>query len=312
MKENETIIVNGIPAADYDNLILECVKYSIISLPFTVDRIKIDNETRRVLNIAKGKIAEALFRYFCVKNNIFPDFKSCATPFWTTDRRDFILNRDEWDIKNNFIYHPGRLLPNSNYSDLPALVPNRYDGDQWSKRVSREFPETSSVHFLFTFLQNAEPMDNKNRGKEFLEITLSEGQRQFLRELYGRYKGRPQPSRPFAENGFWTEMRERGNLSLYQLHFKPPLIITSYANSSHWPMFKDTGKSDPNNNFHSYLNPGWYDMYDTGALSFMSGTLWTKITNATCPVSLLPSFLSLYPHLRNKINCAEIKSEGIS
>jgi len=104
MSESEIIIVDGIPSNEYDQLINECVRYSIISLPFTVDRMSIPNEKQRALNIAKGKVAEALFKFFCNNNNLNPDFDTCTTPFWTVDKRDFILDSCEWDIKNNFIY----------------------------------------------------------------------------------------------------------------------------------------------------------------------------------------------------------------
>ena len=103
MTEKEVIIVDGIPSAQYHSLIEGCVKYAIISLPFTVDRMKIPNPQQRAFNIAKGKIAESLFQFFCKNNGINPDFESCSTPFWTVDNRDFILRSTEWDIKNNFI-----------------------------------------------------------------------------------------------------------------------------------------------------------------------------------------------------------------
>jgi hypothetical protein len=305
MNENEVIIVNGIPAEDYDNLILDCVKYSIISLPFTVDRMSIPDETRRALNIAKGKIAEKLFQYFCKKNKIKPDFEVCSTPFWTVDRRDFLLNNCEWDIKNNFIYHSNNILTGLKYTDLPVLVPNRFNGDQWSKRMSKEFQNSRDVCFLFTFLKSAS-LNNGQRGAEFLEILLSDDQKSFLRQQYALFKGHPHSSQPFTPEWFWSEMSKRGDLTFYNLNFRPSLIITSYANSNHWSLFRNTGPYDRDNNFQTYLSPRWYQKFNSGSISFMSNTLWTKITNSTLPVSSLPSFLSLYPELRIRINCAEI------
>ncbi|MFV0392103.1 MAG: hypothetical protein ACK5KP_09520 [Paludibacteraceae bacterium] len=306
MKENEVIIVNGIPDVDYANLISACVKYAVISLPFTVNRMAIDDVKKRVLNIAKGKIAESLFGYFCEKNTISPDFKTCTTPFWTTDRKDFILNNDEWDIKNNFIYYPNNQLKELRYSDLPALVPDRYHGDQWSKRNKVEFSETTSPRFLFTFLQNTELNDGV-RGREFLEIILSEAQIRLLRKLDEKFKGNPQESSPFSEEKFWEAMLQKGDVQLFKLNLKPSLVITAYACAKHWDFFKNTGKSDETNNFQHYLNPTWYVKTPSGAINFMTGTLWTKITNATTPVAFLPSFLSLFPRLRDDIACAVIK-----
>ncbi len=307
MSESEIIIVDGIPPDEYDQLINECVRYSIISLPFTVDRMSIPNEKQRALNIAKGKVAEALFKFFCNNNNLNPDFDTCTTPFWTVDKRDFILDCCEWDIKNNFIYCQGDLLSNQRYSDLPVLVPNRFTGDQWSKRDQIQIPGSSDICFLFTYLKNAD-LNNGNRGSEFLEIILSDKQQEFIRELYIKYKGLPQNSQPFTEQWFWEQMGKMGPTTFFCLHFRPFLIITSYANSSHWRLFKDTGSFDRNNNFQTYLSPRWYQKFGTGSINFMNGTLWTKITNATAPVSLLPSFLSRQPLLRNHIRYGRIKA----
>ena len=179
MNENEIIIVNGIPAQEYDAIIGRCINYSIVSLPFTVDRMRIPNEVQRALNIAKGKIAESLFMHFCSANDIHPDFEICTTPFWTVDNRDFILDGKEWDIKNNFIYHRNDTLSEFSYCDLPALVPNRYAGDQWSKRDQTMINGSKGIRFLFTYLKDAD-LVNGRRGIEFLEIILSQQQQSFI------------------------------------------------------------------------------------------------------------------------------------
>ncbi|KAA6340376.1 hypothetical protein EZS27_011751 [termite gut metagenome] len=307
MIENEVIIVNGIPDDNYQMLIEECVKYAIISLPFTVDRMSIPNAVKRALNITKGKVAEALFKYFCNSNNIHPDFDSCTTPFWTIDKKDFLLNDGEWDIKNNFLYHTNDLLQSYNYTNLPALIPNSFSGDQWSKRDEHIFNTNHESNFLFTFLKNAD-LVNGNRGEEFLEIVLTNDQQSFINELYDKYEGRPQSCQPFFEQWFWDEMNKRGGHQYFEIHFKPCLIITAYANSNYWNLFKNTGRLDNANNFQTHLNPPWYIKTPKGSCNFLSGTLWTTTTNSTIPVSQLPSFLSLFPTLRNNINCAIIKS----
>lgn len=127
MIEREVIVLNSIPEAEHENLLEACVRYAIISLPFTTNRMGISSERQRILNIAKGKIAEALYWFFCKHNQIRPDFKSCATEFWDVYKRDFLLNGYEWDIKNNFIYHKGDHP--GNYVHLPALIPNRFECD---------------------------------------------------------------------------------------------------------------------------------------------------------------------------------------
>lgn len=304
MQENEVIIVDNINSRDFNAIIASCVKYAIISLPFTVDRMSIPHENRRALNIAKGKIAESLFRYFCERNAIEADFQTPSTPFWTVDNKDFLMGKDEWDIKTNFIYHKGAEPDSLKYTDLPALIPNRRDGDQWSKRDELLHRGSGKSQFLFTFLKNAE-LNHGERGKEFLEILLTDEQISFLRKLYDKYHGQPQQKKPFSEEGFWKEMRKYGETNFYRLHFKPSLIITGYANPDHWELFKNVGPHD--NNFRDYLTPQWYAKSRTGSCNFMNGTLWTKITNATTPISNLPSFASLFPKLKQNMVCGKFR-----
>lgn len=305
MTENEVIIVDGFTENEYNSLIVDCVKYAILSLPFTVNRMSISDENQRILNIAKGKIAEALFQLFCIKNNIQIDFDSCTTPFWTVDKRDFILKKNEWDIKNNFIYHKKNGFQ-GNYVDLPALVPNRFEGDQWFKRNENLIAGNEGVSFLFTFLKNAD-LTNGRRGKEFLEIHINEKQENFIGELYLEYKGNPQSREPFTSQFFWDKMNQLGNDKYYTLHAKPSLIITGYADNTHWSLFKDTGPYDRYNNFQTYINPRWYTKSGKGSCNFLNGTLWTTITNSTIPIAELPSFLSLFPNLKGNLKAAKTK-----
>lgn len=305
MTKNEIIIVDGISDEDYNDIVNEGVKYAILSLPFTVDRMRIPNSVQRALNIAKGKIAEGLFRKFCSLNNIEADFNTCETPFWTVDHRDFILNGSEWDIKNNFFFCPHDELTDYNYVDLPALVPNRNVSDQWTKRLTKHDPASTDVTFLFTYLKMAS-LNGGERGENFLAINLSPMQIDYITSLYSTFKGQPQKSEPFTVDSFWEEMQTRGRMNFYTLNFRPHLVIGCYANSSHWASFKDTGPFDRFNNYQDYMQPRWYTKSAKGSLNFMNNTLWTTITNSTIPMSLLPSFLSLYPNLRESIINARI------
>jgi hypothetical protein len=306
MTEKDIIIVDGIDDLEYESLIENCVKYAIISLPFTVDRMAIPDEKQRALNIAKGKVAEALFEYFCKKNNICPDFEICSTPFWTVDKRDFLLNGLEWDIKNNFIYCPNHLY-HGNYIELPALIPNRFNGDQWTKKSNQMIQNSLGVNYLFTFLKNAS-LVNGIRSSEFLEIQLSTNQQNLLRNLYSKYNGMPQNSEPFSQEWFWSEMSKLGITKFYNLNFKPQLVITGYADKNNWNLFKDTGPFDRNNNWQTNKLPRWYLKTSKGSCNFLNGTLWTTITNATLPVENLSSFIDLFPNLKNEIICGRIKN----
>jgi hypothetical protein len=308
MQENEVIIVDGIPSVDYEAIISNCVRYALISMPFTINRMSIFNEKERAFNIAKGKIAEELFRFFCEKNNIHPDFESCSTPFWAVDKRDFLLRGYEWDIKNNFIYTESENFK-GNYINLPALIPYRHRHDQWATRNKQIMPGSKGVVFLFTFLRNSQLVNGK-RGEGFLEILLNEDQIQFLSLLYAKYKGESPAKEPFSEQWFWHEMNCRGNDKLFKTRFRPALIITGYASARQWGLFKNTGPNDRKNEWLLYTDSDWYSKTTKGSCNFLNGTLWTTITNATLPVGHLPSFLAVYPHLKENISCGRIVSCG--
>ncbi len=290
MKSNDIIIVDNIPEGDYYEIVNEAVSYALISLPFTIDRMRIPNHIRRTLNIAKGKIAEELFKWYCKSNNIKIDFESCETPFWEIDKRDFILYGFEWDIKNNFIYHQGNIFDDN--LKLPALIPNRHDRDQWSTKDQKKIENSKGVKYLFTFLKGADLTNNK-RGGDFLTINLSFEQSEFISDLYEKYRGMPQTQRPFDDDWFWKELKKRGSSRFFSLSFMPYLVITGYADENHWHLFKDTGPYSPYN-YQDYFQEKWYKKVGhKNSLMWLNGALWTTITNKTCPLPDLPSFKSL-------------------
>jgi hypothetical protein len=301
MKENEVIIVDQISEDEYNTLSNVCAGYAIISKPFTIRRIGGQTLNQAILNIYKGKLAEALFWYFCRKNQIELDWETPLTPFWQIDKRDFIFQDTEWDIKNNFIYHPGEPAKAFKYTDLPALVPNKKLGDQWDarKRIKNK-NICSKTGFIFSYLKGAELLDGK-RVQDFCNINLTPEQADFLQRAEQRYLGRPAPREPFLEEFFWKEMDKRGDNNYVTLNFQPNLIITGYATEEHWHLFKNTGPKDQDNNFQSDGKKQWYVKTSKGTLNFLNGSLWATINNATAPVKELPSFLSLFPQLKENM-----------
>jgi hypothetical protein len=285
MKENEVILVKNIPTKAYEKLAIDAVKYAIISIPFTIDRMGLRNRNQQIFNIAKGKLAEGLFKFFCKENDIEVNFDSCETPFYQIDKRDFLMGDSEWDQKNNFIYHPGSQLSSHQYTNLPALVPNRPNRkDQWQKREEFYFNKTKSFKLLFTFMKAA---DQKRKDNNFFSINLSNKQQAFLDKLYEKYKGLPQKEKPFSVNEFWTKMTYlKDDKISFQLQNKPILVITAYADRNYWNRFFNTEKEN-----------------------FLDGILRTKIRNKTCYLKELPSFLSLFPHLRINLEFGCIKKE---
>jgi len=285
MNENEIIVVKNIPHENYYKITLDAVKYAIISIPFTIDRIGLRNRNKQIFNIAKGKLAEGLFKFFCKKNNIDANFDNCETPFYQIDKRDFLLGDSEWDQKNNFIYHSSDQLTSHLYTDLPALIPNRPNRkDQWQKRTDHCFKSTKSVKFLFTFMKAT---DKNNRRNNFFTINLSGKQLDFLEKLYNKYNGLPQNGKPFGINDFWEEMTYlKDDQISFRLIDEPNLVITAYSDSNHWNLF-----------------------FDTKNKIFLDGILRTKIRNKTCYLKQLPSFLSLFPQLRERLKFGFIKQK---
>ena len=289
MKESEIIVVNDIPSQIYYELIKESVMYAIISIPFTINRMGIGNIEKRIENITKGKIAEKLFDYYCKENSIPANFKITSTPFYQTDNRDFLLDGYEWDIKNNFIHHDGNKLAKFNYTDLPALIPDRHQNDQWSKRDKAYFENSKGVRFLFTFLKATD----KNSREQFIKIKLSQKQKDFLLELVNNYSGKTFNEKPFDESWFWNKMKElKDEIPSLEINDFPNLVITGYVDSDFWNLFKPTNSGN-DSNFQDYLNPHWYEKItkkESVLLKFMNGTIWTRIQNATLPVSKLKPF----------------------
>lgn len=303
MTESEIIIVD-IPDNYYDSLINDIIKYSIISLPFTIDRMKqidkygvVQGNKNRISNIFKGKLAESLFKFFCENNNLNVDFDTPETPFYEVDNRDFIYKGTEYDIKNNFIYHPGNIY--STYTNLPALIPNRYQGDQWGTRLNPHFKDYN-VGYIFSFLKGAD-LINGNRGNEFYQLEISEEQGKFLHELYLEYEGLPQNKKPFSEEWFWNKMASKGELNFFSLRFRPKLVITGVANANNWNIFSDVGPNSQNN-YKDKPIKNWYTKVGRrNSVKFLSGEIWGTITNKTAPVSLLPSVKSVFNELNGKI-----------
>lgn len=289
MNESELIILDDVPSQIYYSMIKESAMYALISLPFTVNRMYIKNIERRIENIAKGKIAEKLFKYYCDINSIPADFNSTETPFYQADKRDFILDGYEWDIKNNFLHHNGNQLEEVKYLDLPALVPYRHSKDQWSVREKTYFKKSNGVRFLFTFLKATD----KNSRQQFIQICLSGEQKNFLWDLMDEYGGKTFEREPFDSDWFWDYMNKLkdDNLSLL-VHDFPNLVITGYADQELFDHFKITN-SVSDSNFIDYIKPQWYQLINKGnvqLLKFLNGTIWTRIPNATLPVSKLKAF----------------------
>lgn len=263
----------------YNRLAEEAIQYALISLPYTINRMKLQNVESRILNIAKGKLSENIFFTFCNLNEIPISLNQCSTPFYEPDKRDFILGREEWDIKNNFIYKGADELSVDDYLNLPALIPNRGQWDQWTKKDHCiHEPITESVCFLFSF------MNGVKDGTAFLSISLTQEQLEFLIYLMksvGKY------DKPFKEKWFWQKMKEKGqsNSFLFELNFHPELIICGMAQPKDFSKFQSIAPQ-----------------------SFQGGLFKTRIKNQGVPMNQLTSFVHLYPGLIEKMKSGTLMS----
>jgi len=285
VNENEIILVDGISQSNYSEIIEKSLRYAIISLPFTINRMSISSLKQRIENIAKGKIAEEIFFLFARQNELPVNPAPCRTPFFQADRRDFVLFDAEWDIKNNFLVHYDKILPGS-YTHLPALIPDKHRHDQWAQRNVHKIEQSCDVAFLFTFMKWKDNRCNTSKG--FFDFSLTKEQNDLLVRAWQKYKGKTLNEIPFDKTIFWHEWKRLGrnapfcNLKIYEF---PPLVIAGYAMKKEFPFFEIVRRNQ----------------------KFLQGVLHTRIKNRGLPIKKLPSFASLFPRFKREIRLGHFR-----
>ncbi|MFY0671819.1 MAG: hypothetical protein JXQ87_00360 [Bacteroidia bacterium] len=225
--------------AQFEIIAKEAFRYAIISSPFTINRMGIDDLDKRILNITKGKLAEKMLEAFFKSLRVKVDFESCQTPFHKIDRRDFLWRDFEWDLKNNFITHSELHLNSKTIGQLPCLIPNRKKGDQWDKRNQLYFKTPKGAAFLFSFMIGR--LINGPLESDIINVKLNKDQKIWLHKLNEQYGGKSFKQSPFLENDFWKTWSE---LDIPELHnsfevgFNSPLYLTAIANAADWSSFK--------------------------------------------------------------------------
>jgi len=287
MNENDVIFVDSDSGTPYDDIAVKAVRYALISVAFTYNRMDKKDILTRVINITKGKIAEGLFYHFCQTHGIGICTEPCTTPFWLPDQKDFIFMNGEWDIKNNLIYCHDLKNKHFKFTDLPALIPHKYEGDQWSKRNDTYLENTRFSAYLFTY------MCLKNNQKSFFEIQVNASQLDFIGTISEKYRQYPFGSMPFFESWFYETWSAKGPDINIRMIYHPALIITGCANARYWDLFRDTGPQTSDDHYKNYISPAWYYNDREKFTNFLQGTIVTTIKNKTCPVGLLPSFRQL-------------------
>ena len=168
------------------------------------------------------------------------------------------------DIKNNFII----VLVTVRWGlySIPCSSPNRFDGDQWSKGMTTYILGPMVLNSLY-FLKDAD-LTNGERGREFMDINLTDAQLRYISSLYRQYQGQPQQRAPFSERDFWERFSALGGMNLFTLHFRPNLIITAYANRNCWNQFQNTSPYDRLNTLRTAVRPFWYSKFVLEPLVF--------------------------------------------
>ncbi len=283
MQAGDVIIYKTSDSDALKRSLAKSLRYALVSFPFTVNRMNLKNPRSRIANILKGKLAEALLELYGVENNIPMDFSAGETPFWTSDNFDFKLGNTAFDLKNNFV-NTDETMASHRYLHLPALVPNRFDGDQWSKRNSH--PENALRRaFVFSFI---------SQGRSFksplFDLHLEPEQVNFLVRIAERFSGTEIQTAPFAEEWFLDELSRRGPEPRMELRRSLELVICGVATGADFDKFLDTDGVDAFG--YAMYQKRWYTLRQRLGLSFMDGLVTTKIKNATCPMEALPSFSS--------------------
>ncbi len=225
---------------EQNQLVRNAVNYALLSIPFTFDRLANRNLTKNILNIAKGKFAENYFYHFCKLNQITLDTSTLSTPFYQADKKDFLYNGIEWDIKNNYLQHNDQLLPEEKYLDQFGLIPNRGPWDQWSKREKLNMPDSLGCGYIFTFMKKGD-LDSQS---DFLKIQMNLDQKNFLLDLYEKYQGKHQNESPYESADFWNKFHDLGPNYDFELSHFPTLVITGVAQAIDFPKFSQIKPSD--------------------------------------------------------------------
>jgi hypothetical protein len=264
MIAKNVIIIDDLSDRLEASIVNKSINYALISISYTYNRMDLDKLAQRIQNITKGKIAEHLFQYYLVQQKTQVDFKSCQTPFYLPDKRDFLMGEYEWDIKNNFVRTPQKLLAKE-VIELPALIPNKpstpYFVDQWEKRLEMKHPTSKGTRFVFTFMER--PVK-----KDFLEISVHQKLKEFYYNIRKKHPFKRDKKAPFAESWFWNEI-SKVDFPKFLLHQKLRLFITAWAGEEQFPLFFNTEKRSFN------------------------GKIYTRIRNKSIKIHRLPAFKDL-------------------
>ena len=71
----------------YDRLVAESVKYALISLPYTINRMSLKNIQARITNIAKGKMKKFFKENTLLNQQYIKDSKQSITDYINSEHK---------------------------------------------------------------------------------------------------------------------------------------------------------------------------------------------------------------------------------
>lgn len=260
------------------------VEAALVSFPYWANRKKITNVKYGVYNFVQNRMARILFVLFAEEQNLMIDFTSGLSSFPNDPVYDFSYGNIAWHIQNTRV-HNRTVLPAEEYVYLPALIPNRFSKDIWSKRNEKPVGH-KRTGYLFTFLS-----EDPGKNELSFELQIDAHTIKFLCSLKSQYAD--ESTKPlYAESWFWNEFMKTAKVPQIKLNKLPTLVIAGVALQKHFGYFADT---DEKANLCYRLYRGkWYENREGGGLSFCNGLVQTRIKNATCPMAALGSFDSVF------------------
>lgn len=277
MLTHSIILIENLPERIENSIINKAINYALLSAAFTTKKLDLPSITRKIENISKGEIVALIFQHFMTINKLPFNISSCQTPFYLPSKRDFIMDAYEWDIKNSFVRASSSLHP-KDIIELPALVPNRTSSplfsDQWEKRNEMKHRTSKGARFVFTFME-------RPKEKDFINLRIRPHHLSFFQNIKKQFPYHNGIKPPFTESWFWNEL-SKIDFPDFHLNQNLKLYITSWAGEEHFPFFFNTEKR----NFEDRI--------------------YTKMRNKTIKVHRLPSFISLFPKLKENMKCGRL------
>ena len=285
MKAEDVIFYKPAQSEKLQEALQNEVGNALISFPFWANRKKIKNVKFGIHNFLKNRLSKNLFALFAEEQSLKLDFKAGDRLFSHSPLFDFSFGNTAWHIQNSFVQNP-KPLPAEEYVYLPALIPNNFKNDSWSKRNDK--PEgLGDTGYLLTFLN-----EDTDKTKSLFDLHIDHGIINFLNTLKLQYEDQNTRKSPYSETWFWNEFLKIGEIPKIRLNTIPTLVIGGVSQERHFGYFADT---DEKANLCYRLYRGkWYENMEEGGLSFCKGLIQTKIKNATCPMAALGSFASVF------------------